>query len=63
MTLVEKIINAYAITKIINPNITMEQVEELYAKYTTEGYEEYNKLHSQDKLAETEAMDLSKIMR
>lgn len=56
MTLVEKIINAYAIAKIINPNITMEQVEELYTKYTTEGYEEYNKLYGQDKLAETEAV-------
>lgn len=56
MTPIEKIINAYAIAKIINPDITMEQVEKLYAQYTAEGYEEYNKLHSLDKkLAETDA--------
>lgn len=54
---VEKIITAYAIAKISNPEITMKQVEDLYSRYLTEGYEEYNKLHSCDAGAEAEAIE------
>lgn len=56
MTPIEKIIHAYAIAKICNPDLTMQQVEELYSKYVIEGHDEYNKLHSQDSLASCEAI-------
>ena len=35
----------------------MKQVEDLYSRYLTEGYEEYNKLHSCDAGAEAEAIE------
>lgn len=57
MVTFEKIINAYAIAKICTPDITMQEVEELYSKYETVAYEEYNKLHKQDSLAECSATD------
>lgn len=56
MSPVEKIINAYAIAKICNPDLTLQEVEKLYSQYVSEGYEEYNKLHRNDKGAECEAI-------